>query len=842
MKYFLTKLLIVASLLFLFPSYTFSQTVDVHPRSNFSVNDTFKISLTIDSLLNSYTLDEIFSSEKKPVLEIQNVTVKVLSPDSVNYINEKQFEIIDRIHGSSENIILELTQSGDENVFVYNSHKTLSEFVGLKDNEFLVGIELGWDTPNWWLYWKVDNHEVESQLKTNSNSVFIDGGNINITPFDNLIKGKSMSFILSNPIKSNLNSLIEENTNDLLLEKNSEGENVFSQNIGLRNPIIDDFNGDGINDIVSQIYQYSVGDISTILTDDEKQKLISRWGVFLGTNSETDSLIFEMGYRYDEESEGSHFTSVDINNDGFSDLLSRPEWYHGLEENRPDYYGKSRNRPTMVYINDGNGNFSIDSLYYKSINGSVIQLDNDDEYEFIGVISEDWGENMTLYVRNDENDILGSNGVYGTNYQYIEDYENYDLNKDGFQDVIMLGTNSNDSIRTFTILVYYGSEDGVDLSMDLCEVIYEFEDIIKVDTEGNPLSILKLNGETDLLILYLFNSEYNGYNDTNGEFKTILKGFKITDSQLVDVTEDVFPDSLNINKLSPPNTPIVVDLDSDGLSDLCFNREIWFKGTEPLPISYLKNNGTYFEPRYFSTFDTSSGGFPSDVHFFDIDSDGSLEMIFDEYQWFNSFKSMILDLCFYPFEVIYENQSPTEINISNSSIIENSEEGILIGTLSCVDSDSTDTHSFYLVSGDGDSGNQFFTIKGNKILSNVMFDYESQNSYSIRVQTEDGKGGMFSKSFTIEITNEVEVGVQNLFDSDDIKIYPNPVTDKITVELTNSKPLHMIVVDGLGNKVLEQTLYNQSNEINLSNLVSGFYIMNLIEGNTIVHCPKFIKY
>ncbi len=843
MKHILTKHpLIILLLLVLFPFSIFSQTVNVYPRSNFSVNDTFKISLTIDSLLNTYSLDEIFSSEKKPVLEIQNVTVKVLSPDSVNYINGKQFEITDRTHGSSENIILELTQSEDENVFVYNSHKTLSEFVGLKDNEFLVGIELGWDTPNWWLYWKVDNHEVESQLKTNSNTVFIDGGNINIIPFDNLIKGKSMEFILSNPIKSNLNSLIEENTNDLLLEKNSEGETVFSQNIGLRNPIIDDFNGDGINDIVSQIYQYFVGDISTILTDEEKQKLISRWGVFFGTNSETDSLIFEMGYLYDEKSEGSHFTLVDINNDGFPDLLSSPEWYHGLEENRPDYYGENRNRPTMVYINDRNGSFSIDSLYSNSINCSVIQLDNDKEYEFIGEISELWNGTRSLYFRNDENGEFGDLGVYNTKYEYIEDYENYDLNKDGFQDVIMLGTNSNDSIRTFTILVYYGSEKGVDLNMDSSKIIYEFDDIKNVDTEGNPLLIQKLNEETDLLLLYLFNSEYNGYYDTNGEFKTTLKGFKITNGQLIDVTEDIFPDGLNINRLSPPNTPIIIDMDGDGLTDLCFNRETWFKGTEPISISYLKNNGTYFEPRYFSTFDISLNGFPSDIHFLDIDSDGNYEMIFDKNPYFEPIMDMNLDLCFFPIEVIYENEPPTDISLSNITISENSDEETEIGILTTIDSDTMDSHTFYLVSGDGDSGNQYFTIKDNKLLSNVMFDYESQNSYSIRIQSEDGKGGMFSKSFTIDITNEVEVGVQNLFDSDDIKIYPNPVTDKITVELTNSNPLHMVVVDGLGNKVLEQTLYNQSNEINLSNLVSGLYIMSLMDGNTIVHCPKFIKY
>ncbi|WP_297093937.1 T9SS type A sorting domain-containing protein [uncultured Draconibacterium sp.] len=840
MKYYYTKILILISFIIVISQFNlFSQTVDVYPRSNFSVNDTFMVTYTVDSLLNEYSLDEIFTSDKKLKMEILSVRIKRLLPDSSNYLNEEEFDIKERIQDSTDKIFIELSQTDNENVFVYNSHQPLCEIIGLEDNEFLTGIRFYFEFYDWIL----DRNKV-CPNNTNSNSITTNDCWVDLYPFDNLKKDKKKEFIISNYIKNNLDVLIKENTEDLLLEKDSNGETVFSQNMGLRNPIIEDMNGDGINDIVSQIYQYSVGDVSTILSDKEKEKIISRWGVFLGTNSDTDSLVYEVGFIYNQKSEGCHFTKVDIDNDGFSDLLSGPEVYHGLDENRPDYYGENRHRPTMVYINNGDGTFSVDSLIPICTDGSVIQLDNDDEYEFIGKL-KNWGENgkeITTIYSWDYGEKVVFQGEYSTNYEEIVDFENYDLNKDGFQDVIMLGTNSNDTTRTFTLLVYEGSEEGVDLNEEVGKILYEFEDNIKVGTEGNPLSILKFNEETDLFLLYLINSEYNCYYDTSGEFKTLFRGFEVVDGELVEVTEKVFPDNLNVNKLSPPNTPIFVDMDGDGFTDLCFNRETWFKETEPISISYLKNNGTYFEPRYFSTFDISLNGFPSDIHFLDIDSDGNSEMIFDKNPFFEPIMDMNLDFVFSPFEVIYENEPPTNINLSNTSISENSDEETEIGILTTVDSDTMDSHTFYLASGSGDSGNQYFTIKDNKLLSNVMFDYESQNSYSIRIQSEDGKGGMFSKSFTIEITNEVEVGVQNLFDSDDIKIYPNPVTDKVIVEINNSTPLQMVLTDGLGNKVLEQTLQNPTTENNLNNLTSGLYIINLMKENTIVHRQKFIKH
>jgi len=86
--------------------------------------------------------------------------------------------------------------------------------------------------------------------------------------------------------------------------------------------------------------------------------------------------------------------------------------------------------------------------------------------------------------------------------------------------------------------------------------------------------------------------------------------------------------------------------------------------------------------------------------------------------------------------------------LSNSTIEENLPVGTEIGTFT-----STDTPTYSLVSGNGDTDNDSFTISGDTLKSGVIFDYETDSIYSIRVQTDDGNGGAFSESFTITIND-----------------------------------------------------------------------------------------
>ena len=107
-------------------------------------------------------------------------------------------------------------------------------------------------------------------------------------------------------------------------------------------------------------------------------------------------------------------------------------------------------------------------------------------------------------------------------------------------------------------------------------------------------------------------------------------------------------------------------------------------------------------------------------------------------------------------QVYTTNFAPTNITLSATSIQENNAVGATIGTLTSTDADAGDSHSYTLVSGTGDTDNAAFTISGNTLKTNVVFDFETKASYSIRVKTDDGFNGTFEKALTITVTNEPE--------------------------------------------------------------------------------------
>lgn len=102
------------------------------------------------------------------------------------------------------------------------------------------------------------------------------------------------------------------------------------------------------------------------------------------------------------------------------------------------------------------------------------------------------------------------------------------------------------------------------------------------------------------------------------------------------------------------------------------------------------------------------------------------------------------------------SEAPTDISLDNSSIDENEVSGTLVGSLSTTDVDAGETYTYTLMSGTGDTDNASFTIDGDDLKSATIFDFETKDSYSIRVNTNDGNGGDFAKEFTISIDDVSE--------------------------------------------------------------------------------------
>jgi autotransporter-associated beta strand protein len=107
----------------------------------------------------------------------------------------------------------------------------------------------------------------------------------------------------------------------------------------------------------------------------------------------------------------------------------------------------------------------------------------------------------------------------------------------------------------------------------------------------------------------------------------------------------------------------------------------------------------------------------------------------------------------YTLQVTNVNETPTDVQLSPTSIAENQTAGTTVGTLSTTDPDAGDTFAYSLVSGLGSADNASFIIVGNQLKTAASFDYETKNSYSIRVRSTDAGGLSTEKTFTISVTN-----------------------------------------------------------------------------------------
>jgi hypothetical protein len=97
------------------------------------------------------------------------------------------------------------------------------------------------------------------------------------------------------------------------------------------------------------------------------------------------------------------------------------------------------------------------------------------------------------------------------------------------------------------------------------------------------------------------------------------------------------------------------------------------------------------------------------------------------------------------------NQAPVDIQLSNQSVFENEGPDVPIGELSTTDQDVGDTFIYSLVAGFGDEGNAAFYIDNDRLIAAQNFNYEEQDSYSVRIRSTDPGGLYIDEVFIIEI-------------------------------------------------------------------------------------------
>lgn len=82
----------------------------------------------------------------------------------------------------------------------------------------------------------------------------------------------------------------------------------------------------------------------------------------------------------------------------------------------------------------------------------------------------------------------------------------------------------------------------------------------------------------------------------------------------------------------------------------------------------------------------------------------------------------------------------------------------------------------------------------------------------------------------VEMEGQTEcepLGVEDLLVNFDIIVYPNPVSEKLFIKAPNNGLMNGNLYDMTGKLILEFSLHNQENKINIENLSSGIYFLKI---------------
>jgi hypothetical protein len=144
------------------------------------------------------------------------------------------------------------------------------------------------------------------------------------------------------------------------------------------------------------------------------------------------------------------------------------------------------------------------------------------------------------------------------------------------------------------------------------------------------------------------------------------------------------------------------------------------------------------------------------------------------------------------------NLAPTDLTLSATTVNENVAPNTVIGTFSSTDPDTGNSFTYSLIAGTGDTDNTAFSIVGNQLQINNSPDFETKNSYSIRVKTTDQGGLGFEKVLVITV-NDLNETPGNLAPT--AVIFQNAVTELAeNVDVTPEFKVADLLIedDGLG--------------------------------------------
>jgi hypothetical protein len=188
------------------------------------------------------------------------------------------------------------------------------------------------------------------------------------------------------------------------------------------------------------------------------------------------------------------------------------------------------------------------------------------------------------------------------------------------------------------------------------------------------------------------------------------------------------------------------------------------------------------------------------------------------------------------------NDAPTSISLSNDAIDEGVAIGTVVGVLSSTDPDPDDTHVYEFVyeGGAEDTDNPYFLIDGDELKVNLELNYESKNTFSLLIKSDDGQGGTLTQQITVTVNDVFETSIGNENEILSLKVYPVPADNELFVEIDNpgNKELLLEIYTYAGKLVHSEDTFT-GNTINVSEFPDGMYLLR-IRGENIFETRKII--
>ncbi|WP_083925379.1 FG-GAP-like repeat-containing protein [Flexithrix dorotheae] len=467
-----------------------------------------------------------------------------------------------------------------------------------------------------------------------------------------------------------------------------------------------------------------------------------------------------------------------------------------------DAFVSNQGESSHVWWNDGDGNFTNSGQSFEITTIFDVKTADIDGDGDLDILIGNWASENTIYLNNGNGIFSKSNQTLGNDFSL--GLVVYDFDSDGDLDVVTASYSKensvwlNDGAGNFNLHTGFGEK----LSYNVLSGDFNADGIVDIlELRAGGTHKVWLNdgqanftdsGNDIVTNLNIFNA---GIGDVDGDndLDIVMANSTGGNSVWTNNGNGIFSNTDQV--LGDANTHNVVlgDLDEDNDLDIIFaNRNA--------AIGVWKNDGL----GKFTKTALDMGVMDSrEIALGNLDSDQDLDAFIvtngqENLVWLNI-------------------TPPSGITLSNNSVLENLPVNSIIGNFETKDLDVNDTSHYEFVTGEGDLDNGKFNIVNNQLLTNQNFNYDDQQSYSIRVRSTDSGGFSTAQVFKITVIN----------------INNAPVMDSIPeIHLAFNEPTKLINLTGISDGDIDAQVLTFEMSSSNPDLLEVLAI-NYIQGDTL---------